>query len=175
MGLLDDFSKVVSQGIDRAKFEAEKFQRSNRAQSELNDMKRKLDNQMIEIGNRAYELYRAGQISSHSIGELVQAIDDLRSQLVIKEEELKKLQAISYEAATGTGTPPPHAQPPSPSSQPHHPHPASSQPQSIPVQDESAVPQQTVRLPQKKSCPVCKFEMPMHAIFCPNCGYRVGK
>jgi hypothetical protein len=175
MGLLDDFSKVVSHGIDRAKFEAEKFQRTNRVQSELNDMKRKLDNQMLEIGNRAYDLYRAGQISSHSIGELVQTIDQLRSQLVVKEEELKELQAISYEAATGetlqqTNLPSSLAQ-----TLPIEEEEQGQSQKTVRLEDQPAIPQQTVRLPEKKTCPVCQFAMPMHAIFCPNCGYRVGK
>jgi hypothetical protein len=155
MGFLDDISKAVTHGIDRAKFEAEKFQRVNRVQSELNDLKRKLDNQMIELGHRAYDLYRAKQITAHSVGELVGEIDELRSHLVVKEEELKVAQADAYAEQESSSQNNPPAQ-------------------SVPIEKEPAMPQQTIRLPQKKPCPVCKFEMPMHAVFCPNCGYRVG-
>lgn len=165
MGFIDDVSKAVSQSIDRAKFEAEKFQRVNRIQSELNDFKRKLDSQMIEIGNRAYDLHRAGKISSPSIAELVKTIDDLRAKLVLKEEELKSVQADMFvEPEQPVNVPLPNQ------SQPQ------SQSQSQPAQDDTPpYPQQTIVLPQSKSCPVCKFEMPMHAVFCPNCGYRVGQ
>lgn len=157
MGFFDDISKAVSHSIDRAKFEAEKFQKVARIQGELNDLKRKLDTQLIELGNRAYELYRAGKITSPSVAELVNTIDDIRSGLVIKEDELKTAQADAF------------VEPPSIAS-------AGQPAQSIPIEDDtnSALPQQTIRLPQKKMCPVCKFEMPGHAVFCPNCGYRVG-
>lgn len=157
MGFIDDISKAVSHSIDRAKFEADKFQKVARVQGELNDLKRKLDTQLIELGNRAYELYRAGKITSPSVAELVHTIDDIRSGLVIKEDELKTAQADTYIE------PPSAVSPDQPA-------------QSIPIESDTKtdIPQQTIRLPNKKTCPVCKFEMPGHAVFCPNCGYRVG-
>jgi hypothetical protein len=160
MRLIDDISKAVTYGLDRAKFETERFQKISRIQGELNDLKRKIDAQLIEMGNRAYDLYRAGQIPSPSIAELVQMIDDLRAHLVVKEDELKTAQAVVY-VETAQQRPPPvpvELEIPIPS----------------PVEQKPSLAQQTVRIPQKKTCPVCKFEMPGQAVFCPNCGYRVG-
>ena len=39
MGLFDNLSKTLTQGVDRAKFEADKFQKTTRLQSELNELK----------------------------------------------------------------------------------------------------------------------------------------
>ncbi len=38
MGFLDNLTKSISQGVDRAKFEAEKFQRTTKLQGEINDL-----------------------------------------------------------------------------------------------------------------------------------------
>lgn len=153
MGFFDDISKTVSHGLDRAKFEAEKFQRSSRVQGEISDLKRKLDSKMIDLGLRAYDLYRAGQIDSPSVAELVQTIDELRAALVVKEEHLQVVQAESYvEPPESQGQPRPSAT-------------------TVPVEETA---DSATSTPQKKVCPVCEFEMSQQAVFCPNCGYRVG-
>jgi len=155
MGLLDDLSKTVAHGIERARFETDKFQRISRIQGDINDLKRKLDNKMIDLGHRAYDLHRAGQISSPSVAELVQVIDELRANLVVRQEHLKAVQTEAFVEPV---------QAPS----------GATQAQSIPIQDDIHSSQDTASLPQKKECPVCKFEMSMRAVFCPNCGYKVG-
>ncbi len=199
VGFLDHVGRTVAQGIDRAKFEAEKFQRTTRIQGELNDMKRLLDSKMIDLGQRAYDLYRAGQITSHSVGELVKVVDELRSSLVVKEEQLKEVQAevhIEPDAPPPavppaqsvpietSQTPPatPHQPPATPYQPPAAPPPASSTPQQAPPQPsqgtsasppppQPATPQHSPNT--SKLCPVCGFQMSIRAIFCPNCGYRV--
>ncbi len=166
MGFLDQISKTITQGVDRAKFEAEKFQKTTRLQGELNDLKRQLDEKMIEIGQRAYELHRAGQISSQTIAELVRLVDQLRASVVLKEEELKLAQTENYiEPAPAPGV---RAQ--SQSIPITHEPPASSPP---PVVSSSAPPAATAA-PSVKGCPNCGFQMPGTAVFCPNCGSRVG-
>ena len=42
-------------------------------QSEINDLKRQIDGNRIEFGDRAIQLYRAGQIQSPTLGELLPA------------------------------------------------------------------------------------------------------
>lgn len=176
MSFLDNLGKSFSHGVDRAKFEAEKFQKTNRLNGEINQIKKQLDDKLIELGQRAYDLHRAGQISAPSVAALTQAIDRLRSDVIVKEEALKAVQAENYEEPPAgappsaqsvpvTHTPPPP--PPSPAQQ-HTPPPSSPSPQ-----------ERTPPPPQgatgSKTCPACGFNMPMHAVFCPNCGYRVGK
>lgn len=106
MSFLDQIGKSISHGVDRAKFEADKFQRTNRLQSELNDIKKRLDKTLIDMGQRAYDLHRAGQINAPTIGAMAQTVDKLRSEMVIKEEALKTVQAEVYEEPLGTITAP---------------------------------------------------------------------
>lgn len=160
MGFLDNLSKSISQGVDRAKFEAEKFQKTTRLQGELNEFRRQVDGKLAELGQKAYELHRAGQLPSASIAELAQAIDQLRSALVLKEEELKQAQVDVFVE------PPPGSVPP-----------ASAQQVPISYDTSSPVTPPTSSPPSAaaatKNCGVCGFTMPVSAMFCPNCGTRV--
>lgn len=159
MGFLDNLSKSISQGVDRAKFEAEKFQKTTRLQGEVNEFRRQVDAKLGELGQKAYELQRAGQIQSASLAELAAAVDQLRSTLVVKEEELKQAQTeVFIEPPPVAGAPPP------------------TQAQSVPISyDAPAQPVQPPPAPSgTKSCGVCGFTMPTTAMFCPNCGTRVG-
>lgn len=192
-GFLDHVGRTVAQGIDRAKFEAEKFQRTTRIQGELNDMKRLLDSKMIDLGQRAYDLYRAGQITSHSVGELVKIVDELRASLVVKEEQLKEVQAEVYIEPDAPPPAVPPAQsvpietsqtpPTAPHQPPAHPHqPPASPSTQAPHYAGQGAPASSSQQPSASShspntsklCPVCGFQMSIRAIFCPNCGYRVG-
>lgn len=162
MGIIDQLSKTLTQGVDRARFEAEKLQRTLRLQSELGDIKRQYDGKLIEMGLRAYELHRAGQINSAIIAELTKAVDQLRASLTVKEEELKTAQAdVFIETATAPMPPPSHSVPISVET-PAYPPTAQSAP---PAQSSPAA---------RKACPNCSFQMPATAMFCPNCGARVG-
>jgi hypothetical protein len=166
MSFFDSISKTITQGVDRAKFEAEKFQRTTRLQGELNDTRKDHDEKLKELGLRAYELFRAGQIGAPSVASLAQELDILKAQMVRKEEELRAAQSETFVE----GKAPPAAQ-------------------HVPVQEEPSTPSSrpsTYTPPQPsyspppaqagavKSCPTCRFEMPQTALFCPNCGTRVG-
>lgn len=170
MGFLDNLSKNLSQGIDRAKFEAEKFQKVTRIQNELAELRREVDGKRMDLGDRAYDLYRAGKIQSATLSEVIGAIEALRSSIVLKEEELKESQAENFpDSPTSSGstsqqvpisvenTPPAASYQPGTSS-------ASSYTSSTPPATAAGT----------KACPSCGFQMPSTAMFCPNCGNRVG-
>jgi hypothetical protein len=155
MGFLDQISKQITQGVDRAKFEAEKFQKTTRLQGEVNEFRRQVDTKLAELGQRAYELQRAGQINSPTLAEIATAIDQMRGQLLAKEEDLKSAQAeIFVEPPPMPGSPPPAG--PSPAQQ-------------VPISYEAP----PAPAPTTKACGVCNFQMPASAMFCPNCGTRV--
>ncbi len=165
MGFLDNISKTLSQGLDRAKFEADKLQRVMRLQSELGEVQKQIDMRRMECGDRAMDLYRAGQISSPTIGDLVASLDALRASLILKEEELKRAQGDNFIE-------------PTPSM------PSSSYTQQVPISVETPRPAAPPPAPPAasaapapgaaaKACPNCQFQMPATAIFCPNCGTRV--
>lgn len=157
MGLFDNISKTISQGVDRAKFEADKFQKTTKLQGEINDLKRQIDGSRMEFGDRAIQLFRAGQIQSPTLGELLRALDALQAGVTLKEEELKRAQAEVF------------VEPPQP---------ARSAAQHVPIVNEPAQAPPTAPLPGQaagmKFCPNCRFQMPTSAVFCPNCGARQG-
>jgi hypothetical protein len=152
MGFLDNLSKTISQGVDRAKFEAEKFQKTTKLQNEINELKRQCDANRLDFGDRAIQLFRAGQIQSPTLGELLKAIDALQSSITLKEEELKQAQADVFIEPT-PGTVPV---------------------QNVPISTEVPASAPTQAAAGMKFCPNCRFQMPVTAAFCPNCGARLG-
>lgn len=161
MGFLDQISKSITQGVDRAKFEAEKFQKTTRLQGEVNEFRRQMDAKLMELGQRAYDLQRAGQINAPSVVELSAAIDQLRSVVVVKEEELKLSQNdIFIEPAADASSAPAQQVPIS--------YETPTQPQRPATPPAAAQPPGATT----KSCGSCGFQMPSSAMFCPNCGAR---
>jgi ElaB/YqjD/DUF883 family membrane-anchored ribosome-binding protein len=182
MRFFDQFSRAASQAADaaaqaveRARFEAEKFHKTSRIQGELDTLKEQLDETLQALGQRTYDLYRAGEIRRESVTDLVQTIERLHIEVTRKEDELRIAQAEAYvendPAASGPQSVPvdedeqPHSTPHFRGQQPAQSAPPTQQPaQSAPPAQQAA---------QKKTCPACSFEMPGHAVFCPNCGMRV--
>ena len=155
MGFLDNLSKTISQGVDRAKFEADKFQKTTRLQNEINELRRQIDANRMEFGDRAIQLFRAGQIQSATLGEILKAMDALQGSITLKEEELKAAQAeVFVEPAPSSGV----------------------QAQQVPISSEppTQAHQQVAAPAGMKFCPNCQFQMPVSAMFCPNCGARLG-
>jgi hypothetical protein len=155
MGFLDNLSKTISQGVDRAKFEADKFQKTTRLQNEINELKRQIDTNRMEFGDRAIQLFRAGQIQSATLGEILKAMDALQGSITLKEEELKSSQSEVFVESTP---------------------PVGMQAQNIPISSEppTQARPQSVAPAGMKFCPNCQFQMPTSAMFCPNCGARLG-
>jgi hypothetical protein len=169
MSFLDNISKKISEGVERAKFEAEKLQRTVALQNELGELKRQLDGRRMEFGDRALELYKAGKIQSPTLGEILRAMEQLQVSITLKEEELKISQGNNYVEPQQPAAPraqdvpvsvdPPRANvPPEPPSAAGGPPPAQARPGSA---------------PGTKVCPNCSFQMPATAVFCPNCGLRI--
>jgi hypothetical protein len=174
MSFLDNISKKIAEGVDRAKFEAEKLQRTVALQNELGELRRQLDGKRLEFGDRALDLYKAGKIQSPTLGELLRLMEAIQVSITLKEEELKIAQGVGYtEPPAGASPPPaqsvpvsvepPRQAPPSYSSPPPSYTPPPPTPQARPGS-----------APGTKICPTCSFQMPSTAVFCPNCGLRLG-
>src|SRR4029079_3777292 len=152
MGFLDNLRKTISQGVDRAKFEADKFQKTTRLQNEINELKRQIDANRMEFGDRAIQLFPAGQIQSATLGEILKAMDALQGSITLKEEELKTSQSEVFVEPTP---------------------PVGMQAQSITSRSETPTAARPQTAPAgMKFCPNCQFQMPTSAMFCPNCGAR---
>lgn len=102
MGFLDSLSKTFTAGVDRAKFEADKFQRTSRISGEINNIKSQIDTNVRQLGERALELYQQGSLTAPEIASLAQIIAQLREQQTQKESELNEAQSESIEAWQAT-------------------------------------------------------------------------
>jgi hypothetical protein len=153
MGFLDELSRKLAEGVDRARFEAEKFQRVTAIQGEISTLRRQIDGKRLEFGDRALELFKAGAIQSPTLAAILREIEALQASLTLKEEELRHVQGQVFIEPTTTRAQnvPISVEPPRPPAPP-------------PVSPIAGV----------KTCPSCGFQMPQTAVFCPNCGLRVG-
>ena len=97
MRFLDNLSKTLSSGVDRAKFEADKFQRTTKLSSEIGNYKSQIDTNLRQLGERALELYQQGSLQAPEIASLAQIVAQLRDQQRAKEQELEQASAETYE------------------------------------------------------------------------------
>ena len=192
MKFLDNLGKTFQSGVDRAKYEADKFQRTNRINGEISNFKQQMDTNLRQLGERALELYQQGTLQAPEIASLAQVIAQLREQQAAKERELEQANAETFEQwqATQAQAAPPAA--------------GYDAPQQIPIGREvseggfptptssssSAVPPASTDisgtgLPNSASvggtpavgstpyaCGNCGYAIPDGAVFCPNCGAR---
>jgi hypothetical protein len=188
MRFLDNLSKSLSAGVDRAKYEADKFQRTSRINGEINNVKSQIDTNMRQLGERTLELYQQGVIQAPEIASLAQIVAQLREQQQNKEQELEQVNAETFEQFQA--------------SQPQSTGSAGESGQQVPIaREEGGFPTPTASgseyvpptsadlsgtgLPNSASvggaqpvgstpyaCANCGYALPDGAVFCPNCGTR---
>jgi hypothetical protein len=187
MGFLDSLSKTLSTGVDRAKFEAEKFQRTSRISGDINNVKSQIDTNMRQLGERAFELYEQGRLDAPEITSLAQIVTQLRGQQAEKERELGEAQSETFEIwQARQPQPTPETEMPigpggASYDDGHQMYTAPSTPPSVPSSTPvSNVPPfagatggQTAEGSTPYACTNCGFQLPNNAVFCPNCGTRV--
>jgi hypothetical protein len=187
MRFLDNLSKTLSSGVDRAKYEADKFQRTTKLSNEVNNFKSQIETNLRQLGERALELYQQGSLQAPEIASLAQIIAQLRDQQLAREQELQQVSAETFEQYTAAN--------PAQETQ-------SSGDQSVPISREgdfpmpessgsSAMPSMSTDisgsgLPNSSSiggvepagstpyaCRSCGYALQQGSVFCPNCGARV--
>lgn len=204
MGFLDSLSKTLSTGVDRAKFEADKFQRTSRVSGEINNVKSQIDTNIRQLGERALELYQQGTITAPEIASLAQIIAQLRDQQTQKETELNMLNAETFESWQATQ--PQASQAAASQDIPISSDPGSSYSPSMggSTYGQSSTPSspsfsgRTYEMPESTdvsgsgipnnssvggqssaaaftACSSCGYNVPAAAAFCPNCGNRVAQ
>lgn len=172
MSFIDNITKKVTQGVERAKFEADKLQRTLRLETELNDLKKQVDGKRLEFGDRALELFKAGKIQSPTLGEILRAIEGLQVRVTLKEEELKLSQADTYTETPGFTPPAAQQVPISVAPQQTQPPPSYTAPAPTPPSYTPPAPNPAPQA-STKTCANCGFQMPATAQFCPSCGTRI--
>jgi BMFP domain-containing protein YqiC len=188
MGFLDQLSKTFTSGVDRAKFEADKFQRTSRISGEVNNIKSQVDTNIRQLGERALELYQQGTITAPEVGSLAQIIAQLRDQLALKEAELNTAQNETFEAwqagqpqtsdAPAQSVPISDADDTTVASAPSwagrtYDAPESTDMSGSGLPNTSSVGGQPAVGDTPYACPNCGYSLPNNAAFCPNCGNRM--
>jgi rubrerythrin len=167
MRFLDTLTNSLSTGVDRVRFETEKFQRSGRISGEINNVVSQIETNTRQLGERALELYQQGTISAPEIASLAQIISQLREQQAEKERELEEVQNESFEAW--------HARQPQPSAtdESGDVQASAGEAQSVNGAQAEQINVQPAAGTAPYACSNCGYALPANAIFCPNCGVRV--
>ncbi len=202
MGLLDTLSDRLSSGVDRVRFEADKFQRTSRISGEISNMKSQVDTNMRQLGERAFSLHQQGKLQAPEVASLTQVITQLQAQQADKERELGEAQSDTFELWLARQ---PHAAPSAPDqgngadsffdqtaysgSNTSAPATPSTSTASSTASTPTSTASSTASTPPfagatggqpavdaaPYACANCGFALPANAVFCPNCGTRTAQ
>lgn len=106
---MSQFRNQVRKGANRAQFEADKLMRLNRARSESERTKRRINEKIVALGTEALEVALQGETLSPSLQAIVDEIKQLQQDLEQSQEEMHAIKAEEW-----VPPPPAPAQPPRP-------------------------------------------------------------
>ncbi len=188
MGFLDNLKGTLSQGVDRAKFEADKLQRTSRIRGDIGDMQQQIATNYGLLGQRAYELNQQGVLTAPEVASLVNLINELQARLSSAQAELDRAQNeqfVAVQAPAPPAYPQPYASSVPPQQAPYAP-PVEAQnyvpPTSYAPSDAPAAPfappaaeqnPASDAIPIERLCPSCGFKVAGQGVFCPECGARL--
>lgn len=189
MGFLDNLSKTLSSGTERVKFEADKFQRTNKLGGDITNLKTQIDTNLRQLGERVLELYQQGTITAPEVASLAQIIGQLRNQQSDKERELEEVQTMTFESqqAAAPSAPaqsvPVMAEPADTSTGGSSWVDADTQTQTPSTQASGAPDDAAPSMPvvtgvhavgsTPYACKNCGYSLAEGTAFCPNCGTKV--
>ncbi|MGD1995520.1 MAG: zinc-ribbon domain-containing protein [Anaerolineae bacterium] len=168
---MEDLLDRVRSGAGRVGFEAEKQRRVAQARVELRGLKGQVDEVIQQLGQRAMELYRSGQIEQPELREACEQVASLEAEIAQKKEEIEKLRAEEYVAPT----PPPPTGRICPQCQISLPEQARFCPECGSEAVDVAPEPTTGPAPAERVCPNCGADASSEALFCPHCGTRLEK
>jgi hypothetical protein len=163
---MSDFFGKLKSGAGKVAFEAEKLTRVNRAKSELETLKRQLEELFSGLGKATYRQVTANEVVDPN--EWITKIDDLKVRIETKEREVQAISADVYNPS-GASAPQPTVPPvqPAPFYQPapvYQPAPTAPITEPMPIVE---IP------PTAKFCPNCGQEASAQVKFCTNCGSKI--
>ncbi|HET6260803.1 MAG TPA: zinc ribbon domain-containing protein [Chloroflexia bacterium] len=171
----------LRKGLDRIGFEADKLLRSNRIRSEATRLQDQSDEKIYALGTKVVEMAERGVALEPELQTLVSQIKRLEAELARKKKEL---EAITSEAWAEPEPPP--ALRPAPAKpvlqaprQPRQSGGRAAKPEQPTTNAASATPAAPTGAPgtqqeAERICPVCKAQVRPQAVFCANCGHRLG-
>ena len=150
--MADFFGKLKS-GANKVAFEADKLARVNRAQGEAEKLKAQINSQYLKLGETVYEKFSKQEAIDPALVEFCQAIAQTHQQVGLKNEEITKIKAETFNPSPGAPAPTPAETPTETETAP-----ADSAPQAQ---------------PQAKHCPNCGKEVGPEEKFCKDCGTKL--
>ena len=165
MAFFDKLAKKVSKGLEQATFEAEKLVRLNKLKIDLSALRKELLQVKATLADQVMEMHEAGSLNLPELGEPIQAVTVLEERVAAQEDELLTAQAETYRDEPEVEMP------------------------AVPATPQAVVPVQTEGLQAEapeapaaavpadastRFCPECGTELLEGAVFCANCGSKVG-
>jgi dsDNA-specific endonuclease/ATPase MutS2 len=150
--MADLFGKLKS-GANKVAFEAEKMARLNRAQGEAEKIKGQIHGQYSKLGEIVYAKFSKQEAVDPALVEICRAIAEFHQQIGLKNEEISKIKAETFNAS------------------PSAPAPAAVQPPTEP-EAAPATPEPQAQ-PEAKHCPTCGKEVEAGEKFCKDCGTKL--
>jgi RNA polymerase subunit RPABC4/transcription elongation factor Spt4 len=85
----------MRKGASRAQLEADKLLRINRVQSQINALKQQTQQRTVQLGEKALELYRVGQLTEHDLVTSCESIVALEKEIAVKETQIEAIKRES--------------------------------------------------------------------------------
>src|SRR5262249_22499966 len=82
----------VRRGLDRVGFEADRTMRYNRVRAEALRLRQQARDRTLALGERALELYRAGNLNLLDLESIAREIGDLEKRAAQKDVEAEAIQ-----------------------------------------------------------------------------------
>ena len=95
------FGKLKT-GASKAAFDADKLVRVRKAEGEIAQFKKQIDNLQERLGEITYLSYIHKEPQSQDAIDYCEKITELEQQVIVKQEEIKNIQAETFDQ---TGTP----------------------------------------------------------------------
>ncbi len=163
----DLFGKLKS-GANKVAFEADKMNRSNKAQGELDKLKGQITANYAKLGEMVYRQYTNQEAVSPALVDLCKSVADLEKQVGMKGDEIARIKAEVFGAPAAAPTQPAPAA--APAMQAPTPAPAAA---AAPVMAAPVSAPEASAAPGPKHCTNCGSEIPPGVKFCPDCGTKV--
>lgn len=150
---MSDFFGKLKSGANKVAFEADKLNRANRAQGEIEKFKVQINSQYSKLGEMVYQKFSKQEAVDPGLVEVCQAIAQLQQQVGLKNEEVAKIKAEVFSDKPAAAAPAPAQAPAAPEAAPANPAPKAQ--------------------PDVKHCPNCGKEVDPGEKFCKNCGTKL--
>ncbi len=201
MAWFDKALKSVQDTAGKAAFEADKLVRANREASVLSEMQQKVQGKLVDLGEAALALHKAGALADPTVAALAAELAELQGQIELQKEKVEAIRSEQHQpeghgvaAAKTPAQPASHVVPVGAAAPASVVEPAPAEPaeeeadgavpalDAEPVATENPAAAQTAQAesaaaepvgPALVECPQCHSRVKATAMFCPECGNRL--